>query len=250
MDKVTHTHVQARTHVMKHTHLCCTVHNKSCFIKARSHPLSVYNHRSRLNRRGNTIPFRFGVILIYELVSATLVCVYGLGKHPQERSAAPVRLQDRLVHTKLLVAQYMYVYIFCVWHSNYCISCLLANSWRAAAVSEVHLSWEKTARQMEFKEDKSLNGVNVWGAPAIHPPSRLHSLSVWPYSTCMTPDHSSSLYPFITPVTSAFHFSAPRPEPPACHGWCHLSGLLGISRGMYDHISSLKGYSVLSLMWH
>lgn len=67
---------------------------------------------------------------------------------------------------------------------------------------------------MEFKEDKSLNGVNVWGAPAIHPPSHLHSLSVWPYSTCMTPDHSSSRYPFITPVTSAFHFSAPRPEPP------------------------------------
>lgn len=54
-------------------------------------------------------------------------------------------------------------------------------------------SGEGAARQMVYKEDKSLNAVNVWGAPAIHPPSLLHSLSVWPYPTCMTPDHSSSL---------------------------------------------------------
>lgn len=76
-------------------------------------------------------------------------------------------------------------------------------------------SGEGDTRQMEYKEDKSLNAVNVWGAPVIHPPSLLHSLSVWPYPTCMTPDHSSSLCPFITPVASSFHFSAPRPELPS-----------------------------------
>lgn len=104
----THMHIQTRTWIMKHIHpctfLCCTVHNKSCFIKAKSHPLSVYNHRSRLNRRGNTIPFRFGVILIYELVSATLVCGYEPGKHPQHCNIAPAHSQDRLVHTKQLAA--------------------------------------------------------------------------------------------------------------------------------------------------
>lgn len=74
------THKLTLTHTA--AHLCCAVHNKSRFIKARSHPLSVYNHRSRLNRWGNTIPFRFGVVLIYELVFATLVCSYELGKTP------------------------------------------------------------------------------------------------------------------------------------------------------------------------
>lgn len=95
-------------------HLCCTVHNKSCFIKAKSHPLSVYNHRSRLNRRGNTIPFRFGVILIYELVSATLVCGYEPGKHPQHRNIAPAHSQDRLSRTKQLAANYVCACIY-VW---------------------------------------------------------------------------------------------------------------------------------------
>lgn len=94
-------------------HLCCTVHNKSCFIKAKSHPLSVYNHRSRLNRRGNTIPFRFGVILIYELVSATLVCGYEPGKHPQHRNIASAHSQDGLVHTKQLAAHNCFC--VCVW---------------------------------------------------------------------------------------------------------------------------------------
>lgn len=74
---------------------------------------------------------------------------------------------------------------------------------------------EGDTRQMVCKEDKSLNAVSGWGALVIHPPSHLHSLSVWPYPTCMTPDHSSSLYPSITPVTSSFHFSAPRPELPS-----------------------------------
>lgn len=101
-------HIQTRTQIMKRVHscafLCCTVHNKSCFIKARSHPLSVYNHRSRLNRRGNTIPFRFGVILIYELVSTTLVCGYEPGKHPQHRNIAPAQSQDRLMLTEQLAA--------------------------------------------------------------------------------------------------------------------------------------------------
>lgn len=98
---------------MKHPHpctfFCCTVHNKSCFIKAKSHPLSVYNHRSRLNRRGNTILFCFGVILIYELVSITLVCGYELGKHPQHCNIAPAHSQNRLVHTKQLAAHGVYV---------------------------------------------------------------------------------------------------------------------------------------------
>lgn len=75
--------------------------------------------------------------------------------------------------------------------------------------------WKEEPRQMAFKEDKSLNAVNVWGALAIHPRSLLHSLSVWPYPTCMTPDHSSSLCTSITPVTSSFHFSGPRPELPS-----------------------------------
>lgn len=61
----TDTHAHSNTHLNNETHtpmhLCCTVHNKSCFIKAKSHPLSVYNHRSRLNRRGNTIPFNTGL---------------------------------------------------------------------------------------------------------------------------------------------------------------------------------------------
>lgn len=86
--------------IMKHTHpctpLCGSTHNKSCFIKAKSHPLSVYNHRSRSNRRGNTILFRFGVILIYELVSATLVCGYELGKHPQHCNIAPAHPHNGL----------------------------------------------------------------------------------------------------------------------------------------------------------
>lgn len=92
---------------MKRMHLRCAAHNKSCFIKAKSHPLSVYNHRSRLNRGGNTIPFRFRVILIYELVSATLVRGYELGKLPQHCNIAPAHSQDRPVHTKQLVSQYI-----------------------------------------------------------------------------------------------------------------------------------------------
>lgn len=73
---------------------------------------------------------------------------------------------------------------------------------------------EDAARQMESKEDKCVSGISVAGAAAIHPPSRLHSLSVWPDSTRMTPDHSSSLHPSITRLSSASHFSGPRPELP------------------------------------
>lgn len=100
MDTHTHTYPKYTSQIMKHIHactpLCCSAQDKSCFIKAKSHPLSVYNHRSRLNRRGNTILFQFGVILIYELVSATLVCGYELGKHPQLCNIAPVHPHNGL----------------------------------------------------------------------------------------------------------------------------------------------------------
>lgn len=134
----THTHARIQTHpwIMKRIHpctfLCCTVHNKSCFIKAKSHPLSVYNHRSRLNRQGNTIPFRFRVILIYELVSTTLVCGYEPGKHPQQCNIAPTHSHDRLEHTKQLAA-HIYVcncvrvwlnsLVYFLFYSNFYIRC-------------------------------------------------------------------------------------------------------------------------------
>lgn len=52
------------------------------------------------------------------------------------------------------------------------------------------------------------------GARLIHPAPLLHSLSVWPRPTCMTPDHSSSPRPFITPVTPILPLPAPRPRAP------------------------------------
>lgn len=81
------------------------------------------------------------------------------------------------------------------------------------------------------KTNLSMLSVSEVLRPSIlHRSFRLH---VWPHPTCMTRNHSSSLYPSIIPVTSSFHFSAPRPELPlSCHRWYHLSGLLGISWGI------------------
>lgn len=100
-------------------------------------------------------------------------------------------------------------------HHCCCCCCCIVRVNSFMRFNSLGHSGEGETRQMEYKEDKSLNAVNVWGAPAIHPPSLLHSLSVWPYPTCMTPNHSSSLYPSITSVSSSFHFSAPRPELPS-----------------------------------
>lgn len=65
----------------------------------------------------------------------------------------------------------------------------------------------------------------------IHPAWLLHSLSVWPRPTCMTPDHSSSPRPFITPVTPILPLPAPRPprSPAACHSPYRRSRLTGRS---------------------
>lgn len=65
------------------------------------------------------------------------------------------------------------------------------------------------------EKDKSLSGINVCGAAAIHPSSAAASLAI-----CLALFHlcdTRSL--FIPPsiphrVTSASHFSGPRPEPP------------------------------------
>lgn len=106
---------------------------------------------------------------------------------------------------------------------------------------------EGETRWMEYKEDKSLNAVNVWGALAIHPPSLAHSLSVWPYPTCMTRDHSSSLHPFITPVTSSFHFSAPRPELPSLSQMMSSEWITwNIMRDVWSNISSQRLECALS----
>lgn len=72
---------------------------------------------------------------------------------------------------------------------------------------------EKT-RQMEYKKS-SLSMLSMseqlWSS-ILHPS---FISSVWPNPTYMTPDHSSSLYPSITSVTSSSHFSGPRPELPS-----------------------------------
>lgn len=92
---VKETYGHAGAQITKHVRLCGAVHNKSCFIKAKSHPLSVCNRRRRLNRRGNPIPFCSGVILIHELVYATLVCGYEPGKHPRQRHITPADRRTR-----------------------------------------------------------------------------------------------------------------------------------------------------------
>lgn len=58
----------------------------------------------------------------------------------------------------------------------------------------------------------------------IHPAWLLHSLSVWPRPTCMTPDHSSSPRPFITPVTPILPLPAPRPRAPPPPVTAHTVG--------------------------
>ena len=90
---------------------------------------------------------------------------------------------------------------------------------------------EKRDKVSTEKTNLSTLSVSEVLRPSIlHRSFRLH---VWPHPTCMTRNHSSSLYPSIIPVTSSFHFSAPRPELPLfCHRWYHLSGLLGISWGI------------------
>lgn len=63
----------------------------------------------------------------------------------------------------------------------------------------------------------------------IHPAWLLHSLSVWPRPTCMTPDHSSSLHPFITPVTPILPLPAPPGPALPCHSPHRRSRLTGRS---------------------
>lgn len=92
----------------------------------------------------------------------------------------------------------------------------------------------------------------------IHPAWLLHSLSVWPRPTCMTPDHSSSPRPFITPVTPILPLPAPRPprSPAACHSPYRRSRLTGRScvvksqSGKKELRGSKKKTELLSVRLH
>lgn len=144
---------------MKRTHLCGAAHNKSCFITAESHPLSVYNHRSRLNRRGNTIPFCSGVSLIYRRASATLVCGYEPGEHPQRRRATPARPGSYELTTP---NGWMGAGVDA--RSSDCRACLFisrAPFQKRREEEEEEDEDEEAPRQTGLKEDKSLSGISV-----------------------------------------------------------------------------------------
>lgn len=130
--------------------------------------------------------------------------------------------------------------------SSSCLCIVTVNSFMRFNLQR--LVGEEKTRQMVLREDKSFSAFNVWGAPAIHPPSHLHSLSVWPYPTCMTPNHSSSLYPSITPVTSCFHFSAPRPElfPPVTGDTIWVDYLGFHDRWMVKNHKGYKSFNTLN----
>lgn len=110
-------------------------------------------------------------------------------------------------------------------------------------------SGEGEARQMEYKEDKSLNAVTVLRCSG-HPSSIAPSFTI-----CLALSHLYDTQSLFIPLSIHYpcHFILPFlcPKawaPIACHRWYRLSGLLGISWGIYGQTSPHKGYNVRSLI--
>lgn len=94
------------------TYLCCIVHNTSCFIKAKSHPLSVHKHRSRLNRQGNTIPFQ-GYLNIWACLPLTGLLLWAR-QTPTIAQYCSCSIAPQIGAHKVISSLYMSVYV-CVY---------------------------------------------------------------------------------------------------------------------------------------
>lgn len=115
-----HKHILITGHLVKMgytntpppTYLCCIVHNTSCFIKAKSHPLSVHKHRSRLNRQGNTIPFQ-GYLNIWACLPLTGLLLWAR-QTPTIAQYCSCSIAPQIGAHKVISSLYMSVYV-CVY---------------------------------------------------------------------------------------------------------------------------------------